>query len=152
MQQEFTKPKDKLDTKNARPARAIVYKIKCSACDFAYYGQTNRALKTRIKEHQRAVIHSDRNSKIAQHTLKYDYGMNFENAKIISRVKNYRERLFLEAWCSQVNANSGNDHVDIPHIYMALIIEINTIEINMRVHRYGGRSKVFRRAKDVNFI
>ena len=64
LQQEFPKPKDKLDTIRTRD---IVYKIECSACDFTYYGQTNRALKTRIKEHKRAVEYNDKNSKIAQH-------------------------------------------------------------------------------------
>ncbi len=54
------------------------------------------------------------------HTLKYDHGTDFENAKIISRV-NYHERLFLEAWYSQVEANTGNDHVDIPDVYLSLM-------------------------------
>ena len=102
--------------------RDIVYKINCSICDFSSYGQTNRALKIRIKEHKRAVQHnSDKNSKVAQHVEKYDPCMDFENAKIVSTVKNYHERLFLEAWYSQVDTNSGNDHIDIPNIYKSLM-------------------------------
>ena len=118
LQQEFPKPKDKLDSNNTRN---IVYRINCSACDFSYYGQTNRALKIRIKEHERAVQHRDKNSKIAQHVEKCDHRMDFENVRIVSRVKNYRERLFLEAWYFQVDTNSGNDHVDIPNIYRSLM-------------------------------
>jgi hypothetical protein len=34
LQQEFPKPKDKLDTNLTRD---IVYKIECSPCDFTYY-------------------------------------------------------------------------------------------------------------------
>jgi hypothetical protein len=76
LQQEIPKPKDKLDTNRRRD---IVYKIECSVCEFTYYGQTNRALKTRInKEHKRAVEYNDKNSKIAQHVEQYDYiSINF---------------------------------------------------------------------------
>jgi hypothetical protein len=56
LQQEIPKPKDKLDSNRRRD---IVYKIECSVCEFTYYGQTNRALKTRIKEHKRAVEYND---------------------------------------------------------------------------------------------
>ena len=90
-------------------------------CDFTYYGQTNRALKVRIKEHKRAVQYNDKNSKIAQHVQRYDHCMNFENAKIVSRVKNYYQRLFLDSWYSQRDTNSGNDHIDIPDIYKCLM-------------------------------
>jgi ribosomal protein S20 len=118
LQQEFPKPKDKLDTNRTRD---FVYKIECSACDFTYYGQTNRALKTRIKEHKRAVEYNDKNSMIAQHVEQYDRNMDFENAGIVSREKNYRKRLFLEAWYSQMDKSSGNDHIDIPDVYGSLM-------------------------------
>jgi hypothetical protein len=41
-------------------------------------------LKTRIKEHKRAVEYNDKNSKIAQHVEQYDHNMDFENAEIVS--------------------------------------------------------------------
>jgi hypothetical protein len=48
--------------------------------------------------------------------------MDFENAEIVSREKNYRKRLFLEAnWYSQVDKSSGNDHIDIPDVYGSLM-------------------------------
>ena len=75
LQQEIPKPKDKFDTNRRRD---IVYKIECSVCEFTYHGQTNRALKKRIKEHKRAVEYNDKNSKIAQHVEQYDYiSINF---------------------------------------------------------------------------
>ena len=83
LQQEFPKPKDKLNTNNTRD---IVYRINCSDCDFSYYGQTNRPLKIRIKQHKRAVQHNDKNSKIAQHVEKYEHRMDFENAIIVSKI------------------------------------------------------------------
>ena len=80
LQQEFPKPKDKLNTNNTRD---IVYRINCSTCDFIHYGQTNRALKIRIKKHNRAAQHNDKNSKIAQHVEKCEHRMAFENAIIV---------------------------------------------------------------------
>ena len=74
--------------------------------------------KTRIKEHKRAVEY---NGKIAQHVEQYDHNMDFENAEIVSREKNYRKRLFLEAWYSQVDKSSGNDYIDIPDVYGSLM-------------------------------
>ena len=73
--------------------------------------------RSRIKEHKRAVEYNDKNSKIAQHVEQYDHNVDFENAEIVSREKNYRKRLFLEAWYSQEDKSSGNDHIDIPDVY-----------------------------------
>ena len=46
--------------------------------------------------------------------------MDFENIKITDRARNYHRRLFLEAWYSQRDPNSWNDHVNIPDIYASL--------------------------------
>ena len=47
------KPKDKL---NKELFTAIAYKINCKNCEKVYIGQSNPALKTRIKEHKRAIF------------------------------------------------------------------------------------------------
>ena len=62
----FPLPKDK---RSALQSRCVVYKIGCSDCNFVYYGQTDRALATRIKEHRRAVRVGDNNSKIARESV-----------------------------------------------------------------------------------
>ena len=46
----FPRPKDKL---TPFQSRSVV--DNCLDCDFVYYGQTDRALVTRIKEHRRAI-------------------------------------------------------------------------------------------------
>ena len=56
-----------------------------------------------------------------EHVQRYDHCMSFENAKIVSRAKNYHEQLLLESCYSQVDASSGNDHIDIPDIYKCLM-------------------------------
>ena len=46
----FPRPKQQDETD--RPSSGIVYRINCSQCDFVYYGQTERALKTRISKYK----------------------------------------------------------------------------------------------------
>ena len=78
-------------------------------------------LITRIKEHKRAVSHSDQYSKIAKHAEHYDHRFDFDNATIVYKTKNIRERLFLEAWFSLKDLNAGNDHIEIPAVYKTLL-------------------------------
>ena len=115
---QFPKPKDKLPPEQTS---GVIYKICCCDCDFAYYGQTGRALKTRIKEHERVVSQFDQYSKVAKHAEQYDHRIDFSNATIVNKTKNYRERLFLEAWYSLKDHNAGNDHIEIPDVYKTLI-------------------------------
>ncbi|KAL9961859.1 hypothetical protein ACROYT_G030890 [Oculina patagonica] len=58
------KPKDRIEKEDTR---GIVYKIKCNDCDCVYVGQTSRALKTRMKEHAKAIAALDKNSLLAKH-------------------------------------------------------------------------------------
>ena len=110
LSQQFTKPNDKCPPEQTN---GVVYKICSYDCDFVYYGQADRALKTRIKEHERADSHFDQYSKIAKHAEQYDHRIDFNNASIVNKTKNYRERLFLEAWYSLKDKNAGNDHIEI---------------------------------------
>lgn len=54
------------DKPAALQSTGVVYKIGCLNCNFVYYGQTDRALATRINEHKGAVRLVDNSSKIAQ--------------------------------------------------------------------------------------
>ena len=91
-------PQPKAQEKVDQPQSGIVYKISCTNCSFVVnYGQIERPLKTRITEHKRAVAMFDHDSKISCH-----------------------ERLFLEAWFSIRDPQSGNDHIAIPEVYKSL--------------------------------
>ncbi|KAK3708849.1 hypothetical protein QZH41_016280 [Actinostola sp. cb2023] len=92
------KPKDRGD----RDATTdVIYRIGCKDCEKCYYiGQTSRALKTRIKEHIKAVFTLDRNSLLAKHHIETGHQFNFEDARIIDREPQWGKRLFLEAWHS----------------------------------------------------
>ena len=91
----FPRPKERDDSD--RQKSGIVYKINCTQCNFVYYGQTERSLKTRIAEHKKAVASFDPNSKVASHVHQFNHNMNFANVKVAGFQSNYHERLFLEA-------------------------------------------------------
>ena len=113
----FPRPKDKPSTLRSR---GVVYKVACVDCNFVYYGQTDRAFETRLKEHRRAVRVGDNNSKIAQHAIQFVHSIDFDHATVVDKARNFHKRLFLEAWYSQRDSNAGNEHIDIPDIYKSL--------------------------------
>ena len=113
-------PPPKLQDKTDRPSSGIVYKISCRQCDFVYYGQTERSLKTRVSEHKKAVWMFDENSKVASHVHECHHQMDFDNVKVVGHEPNYHKRLFLEAWMSVKDTNDGNDHIVIPDVYKCL--------------------------------
>ena len=76
----FPRPK-KLDDSD-RQKSGIVYKISSTQCNYVYYGQTERSLKTRIVEHKKAVASFDHNSKVKGHVHLFGHRMNFENVGV----------------------------------------------------------------------
>lgn len=115
---QFPRPKDK---PSPEQTRCVVYKVSCLDCDFAYYGQTDRALATRTKEHQRAVRVANSNSKVAQCANQFGHNMDFDHAIIVDKAKDYRKRLFPEAWHSERDPNAGNERIEIPAIYKSSV-------------------------------
>ena len=72
----------------------IVYRINCSQCDFVYFGQTKRALKTRISEQKKAVLMFVHNSKLSCHIHEDHHHMDFENVGVVGHEAHYHQRLF----------------------------------------------------------
>ena len=46
--------------------------------------------------------------------------MDFGSARVVGHEANFHERLFLEAWFSIRDPQSGNDHITIPEVYKSL--------------------------------
>ena len=113
----FPRLKNKVTTFQSR---FVILKVNCLDCDFVYYGQADRALATRIIEDRRAVRVCDSNSKIAQHANQFGHSMDFDRTTIVDKARDYHRRLFLEAWYSQRDQNTGNEHIEIPDIYKSL--------------------------------
>ena len=61
------KPKDKF---SKELSTGVIYKINCKDCDKVYIGQTSRALRSRTREHKRAIFTGDRNSLLTQYCIK----------------------------------------------------------------------------------
>ena len=114
----FPRPKSQNDVD--RPRSGVVYKINCTNCNFVYYGQTERPLKTRITEHKRAVAMFDHDSKISCNVHENNHHMDFNAVSVVGHEPDYHKRLFLEAWLSIKDPHSGNDHAIIPEVYKSL--------------------------------
>ena len=71
-----------------------------------------------VKVHIMAKLVCDGNSKSAQHANQF--GHNMDPATIVDKAVDYHKRLFLEAWHSRRDQNAGNEHIEIPDIYVSL--------------------------------
>ena len=103
------KPKDKIERE---ASRGIVYKIKCKDCDCVYIGQTSRALKTRVKEHTKAIATLDGNSLLAKHHMCYNSQIDLMNEGVVSK-----ETVVLRRWGSSIQKFAfinGVDNVNWP--------------------------------------
>ena len=73
--------------------------IKCKDYDCVYVGQTSHALKTRVKEHAKAIATLDENSLLAKQHMLHSHEIDLENLEIVDRLLMWRQRLIiLEAW------------------------------------------------------
>ena len=62
----------------------------------------------------------DKNSQLAQHSQKTCHSFNFENVLILHIRPQWNQRLFLEAWYSNKEENSINEHLEFPRVYLNL--------------------------------
>ena len=104
----FKKPKD---PQSKESERGVVYRIDCINCNAVYIEQISRALKTRKREHSRAIATLDRNSLLAKHTLQTGHEFDLDNITITDKCPQCNRRLFLEAWLSTKNKNAINEHL-----------------------------------------
>ena len=90
----LVKPKDKRDiTANA----GLVYQYECATCKRIYVGETCRSLKTREKEHKRAIRNGDENhSGISKHVLETGHAILWEGVKVLAYESNWRKRKIKE--------------------------------------------------------
>ncbi|KAK3728359.1 hypothetical protein QZH41_011399 [Actinostola sp. cb2023] len=103
----FPRPKD---VKDLSYKTGVVYKIKCSHCNFVYYRQTERSVRTRKAEHRRAICNNLPASKVAQHANNTGHDFDSDSMEVVDTEKNGHQRIFLEAWHSSQYSNSGNDY------------------------------------------
>ena len=62
---------------------SVVYRIPCSGCDRAYYGETYRGLTSRLKEHKADVrYHRDTNA-LVNHIDEYGHLPKLKGAEVV---------------------------------------------------------------------
>ena len=85
------KPKEKF---SKDLSTGVIYKINCKDCDKVYIGQTSRALRSRTREHKRAIFTGDRNSLLTQHCIKNNHNFDLDDVKIIDRCSQWSKDYF----------------------------------------------------------
>ena len=93
-----------------------MYRIKCKDRDCVYVSQTSRALKTRVKEHTKAIAPLNENSSLAKQQVLHGHQIDSESVEIVDRSSAWRQRLILEAWYSMRDRNALNEHSTLPNI------------------------------------
>ena len=77
----FPRPKELDDSDRQRSD--IVYKINCIQCNFVYYGETERSLKTRVADQKKAVASFDQNSKVASHVHQFSHNRTLQTSRLL---------------------------------------------------------------------
>ena len=119
---EFPKPKDKMGKEEIRD---LVYDIPCAVCSKNYVGETQRKFKTRKGEHKKAVARLQKEkSALADHVIKTNHDIAWDEATILRTNNNWRQRKILEAWeinCAKDPLNR-DDGALLPKEYLHLTI------------------------------
>ena len=93
-------------------------------CPFVYIGQTKRDLKSRIKEHQRAIkFQRPEKSALCQHSMENDHIIDWSKVKILKVEHDYSKRLFTESWYinEKPQVLNRNDGLSFPAVYRKLL-------------------------------
>ena len=96
IRQMFPKLKDQMDKEETCDP---IYDIPCADCSKSYVGETQRKFKTRKGEHQKAVgWQQGEKSALADHVIKTNHGIAWEEGTILRTNNNWHQRKILEAW------------------------------------------------------
>ena len=90
----LVKPKDK---REKGQSAGLVYQYECRECNKVYIGETCRSIKSREKEHKRAIRNMDENhSGISKHVLETGHSIAWEGVKILAFETDWRKRKIKE--------------------------------------------------------
>ena len=97
----------------------------CAVCSKNYVGETQRKFTTRKGEHQKAVAQLQKEkSALADHVIKTNHDIAWNEATILRTNNNWRQRKILEAWeinCAKDPLNR-DDGALLPKEYLHLTI------------------------------
>ena len=90
----LVKPKDR---RGPHQNAGLVYQYECE-CDQVYIGETGRSIKTREKEHKRAIRNMDENhSGISKHVIETGHSIAWEGVKILAFERGWKKRKIKES-------------------------------------------------------
>ncbi len=92
-------------------------------CQKVYIGQTSRTLKHCLTEHRRALRSGEAAlSAVAEHALKEDHTIKWDDAEVANHAPRYWQRCDLEAWHIRSEKDKMNrDDGPLPAAYNPLI-------------------------------
>ena len=67
-----------------------MYKINCKDCDCVLSWSNIRALKTRMKDHAKAIATLDENSLLAKHHMLHSHQTDLESVEIVDLLTGHR--------------------------------------------------------------
>lgn len=71
----------------------VVYRIPCGGCEASYIGQTERWLKTWVKEHDNNVKRDCKeHTALTKHKIAMDHQFKFDNIKVLVKEKNLKKK------------------------------------------------------------
>ena len=102
----------------------LVYQVPCKYCSFIYIGQTERDLKSRVSEHQKAIeFQRLEKSALCEHSISLNHTINWSEVKILKTETDYSKRLFAESWFinEKPEVMNRNDGHAFPLVYKKLL-------------------------------
>ena len=112
---------DVKDKEHPRNSQGAIYKIKCADSQATYFGETVSNLNTRLTEHKRANKNGDSTSHIAEHHRQTKHNIDWEMVACITYSTNYKQRLTLESWFTNLEPEPLNRSQQLPAPYKRLI-------------------------------
>ena len=97
----------------------VVYHIKCSDCTATYVGETGRALRERVAEHQKKA-----DSHMKQHLIQARHSFSDEGVSILHQEPDYFKRgvaeaIYIDSETPSLNRDRGQH--ELPAIYREII-------------------------------
>ena len=112
------------DREQPHERQGAIYKINCSYCQATYIGETSRNLNIRLTEHKRATKNGDKTNHIAEHHRQTKHNIDWDSAKCITYSTNYKQRLTLESWYTNLEQNPLNRSQQLPGPYKRLVHKV----------------------------
>ncbi len=101
----------------------VIYGLECSQCPCEYVGETGKRLRTRMRDHKRAVRRHETTSPMWAHTAESGRTFDFDNVRMIDRGHSKEGRLLRVAW--HTGSNSCNRCIELHPAYQVLRYRLN---------------------------